>query len=90
MFAFIAGALTLAAGIVGFAFARDYTMRRLRFVDTTRNPAWPWIVGLLAAVVAAPVMWLLPLVGAGTAAIFGIGTGLGTASGVKALRRGGD
>ena len=75
---------------VGFAFARDYTLRRLRFVDTTRNPAWPWIVGLLAAVVAAPVMWLLPLVGAGTAAIFGIGTGLGTASGVKALRRGGD
>ena len=88
MFAFIAGALTLAAGIVGFAFARDYTMRRLRFVDTTRNPAWPWIVGLLAALVFSPLA-LLPLIGTGTAAIFGLGTGLGTASGVKALKRGG-
>lgn len=88
MFAFIAGALTLAAGIVGFAFARDYTMRRLRFVDTTRKPAWPWIVGLLAAVVAAPLA-ALPILTLGTAAIFGLGTGLGTASGVKALKRGG-
>ena len=88
MFGFIAGVLTLAAGIIGFAFAREYTMRRLRFVDTTRSPAWPWIVGLLAAVVVAPLA-LLPLVTTATAAIFGIGTGLGTASGVKALRRGG-
>ena len=57
-------------------------------MDTTRSPAWPWIVGLLAAVVVAPLA-LLPLVTTATAAIFGIGTGLGTASGVKALRRGG-
>lgn len=90
MLGFIAGALTVAAGIFGFAVARDYTMRRLRFVDGVRNPAWPWVVGLLAAVVAAPVAWLLPLVGAGTAVVFGAATGLGTASGVKALRRGGN
>jgi hypothetical protein len=38
-------------------------------------------------VVAWPVA-LLPIVTGVTAAIFGIGAGVGTASGVKALRRG--
>ena len=89
MFGFIALALTIGAGIIGFAFARDYTMRRLRYVNTARSPAWPWIVGLLAAVVISPLA-LLPLITTGTAAVFGLGTGLGTASGVKALRRGGN
>ena len=88
MFGFIALALTIGAGIIGFAFARDYTMRRLRYVDSTRSPAWPWIIGLLAAVVISPLA-LLPIITTGTAAVFGLGTGLGTASGVKALRRGG-
>ena len=90
MFGFIALVLTVAAGIVGFSFAREYTMRRLRYVDGVRAPAWPWIVGLGAALLAAPVAWLLPLVIASTATVFGIATGLGTASGVKALRRGGN
>jgi len=88
MFAFIAGALTVAAGIFGFAAARDFTIRRLRYVDGVRNPIWPWVAGLIAAVVTAPLA-LLPLIGTGTAVVFGIFTGLGTASGVKALRRGG-
>jgi len=90
MFGFIAGALTVAAGIFGFAVARDYTLRRLRYVDGIRTPIWPWIVGLGAAVLAAPLVWILPFVGGGAAAVFGIATGLGTASGVKALKRGGD
>jgi hypothetical protein len=89
MFGFIAGALTVAAGIFGFAFAREYQLRKLRFVDGTRNPAWPWIAGLVAALVFSPLA-LLPLIGTGTAVIFGLGTGLGAASGVKALRRGGN
>lgn len=90
MFGFIALVITVAAGIVGFSFAREYTLRRLRFVDGVRAPAWPWIVGLVAAVVAAPIVWLLPFIGGGTALLFGAATGLGTASGVKALRRGGN
>jgi len=35
------------------------------------------------------VAFLLPWMGAGSAILFGAATGLGTASGVKALRRGG-
>lgn len=88
MFGFLIGVLVLGAGLFGFATARNFTIRRLRFVDGVRNPVLPWAVGLVAAVVAVPVVWLLPFVGAGAAAIFGTLTGLGTASGVKALRRG--
>lgn len=89
MFGFLIGAAVFGATLFGFAFARDYTLRRLRFVDGVKNPVWPWAVGLVAALVAAPVAWILPFVGAGTAILFGAATGLGTASGVKALRRGG-
>ena len=88
MLGFIAGAITVAAGILGFAFAREYTLRRLRFVDSVRSPAWPWIVGLIAAVVTYPITFL-PLIAHGAAMVFGLGTGLGTSSGVKALRKGG-
>jgi hypothetical protein len=56
-------------------------------VDRAYSPTFPFAAGLIAAVVALPAA-LLPVVTMGTAAIFGIGAGVGTASGVKALRRG--
>lgn len=79
--------VTVAAGLAGFIVARDFVRRRLRFVDAIRSPLAPLAGGLLAALVAWPAA-LLPVITTGTAAIFGIGAGLGTASGVKALRRG--
>lgn len=80
-------AVTAVATVAGFIIARDFVRRRLRFVDAVRSPAAPWIVGLGAALVAWPVA-LLPLVTTATTTLFGIGAGLGTASGVKALRSG--
>ena len=80
-------ALGAIAGIGGYSIARSFVRRRLRFVDGIYSPAAPWIAGLLAAVIAWPVA-LLPLITTTTTTIFGIGAGLGTASGVKALRRG--
>ncbi|MDX2120765.1 MAG: hypothetical protein SF070_06815 [Gemmatimonadota bacterium] len=80
-------AVTAVATITGFVIARDFVRRRLRFVDAVRSPAAPWLVGLGAALVAWPVA-LLPLVTTATTTLFGIGAGLGTASGVKALRSG--
>jgi hypothetical protein len=79
--------ITLAAVISGFLLARNFVRRRLRFVDGIRSPAAPWIAGLAAAVVAWPAA-LLPLVTTVTTTLFGIAAGFGTASGVKALRRG--
>ena len=80
-------AVTVAAGIGGFLLARGFVRRRLRFVDAIRSPLAPLIAGAAAALVAWPVA-ILPVITAGTAVVFGIGTGLGTASGVKALKRG--
>lgn len=79
--------VTVAAGIGGFVLARNFVRSRLRFVDGVYNPVFPWAAGLIAAVVALPAA-LLPIITMGTAAIFGISAGAGTASGVRALRRG--
>ena len=79
--------ITLAAGIAGFILARSFVRRRLRFVDAIHSPFAPLIAGCVAALVAWPAV-LLPLVTLTTALVFGIGTGLGTASGARALRDG--
>lgn len=84
---FIYLAVMVAAGILGFSLARGFVRRRLRFVDGIYSPAAPWIAGLIAAVVAWPAA-ILPFVTTGTTVLFGAAAGLGTASGVKALRRG--
>ena len=81
-------ALAFAAGVFAFGFARGFVRRRLRFVDAIKSPLAPILAGVGAALVASPVAALLPLVTGFTAAIFGAGIGLGTASGVKALKRG--
>ncbi len=80
-------AIVVAATIGGFLIARRFVRKRLRFVDAVRSPAAPWIAGLLAAIVAYPAA-LLPLVTHTATTLFGVGAGLGTASGVKALKRG--
>lgn len=77
----------VAAGIFGFTIARNFVQRRLRFVDGIYSPAAPWLAGLAAAVIAWPIA-ILPLVTTITTTVFGVGAGLGTASAVKALRRG--
>ncbi len=79
--------VTIAAALGGFMLARNFVRRRLRFVDAVRSPLAPLVAGLIAALVAWPAA-LLPLITKATAAFFGIGAGLGTASGVKALKRG--
>ncbi|MFI5234204.1 MAG: hypothetical protein ACHQXA_00705 [Gemmatimonadales bacterium] len=87
MFAIFRLILIAAAGVVGFALARRYVRTRLRFVDAIRSPIAPWVAGIIAALVTYPLSFL-PLVTAAATLIFGIGTGFGTASGVKALKRG--
>jgi hypothetical protein len=77
--------ITIAAGIAGFVLARSFVRRRLRFVDAVHSPVAPLIAGCAAALVAWPAV-LLPLVTLTTAVVFGIGTGIGTASGARALR----
>ena len=87
VFTWVSAVITVVAGLMGFFITRRFVARRLRFVDAIYNPAAPFIIATLAMVIAWPIS-ALPLVTATASALFGIGAGLGTVSGVKALRRG--
>lgn len=77
----------IGACLGGFVIARNFVVNRLRFVDAVRSPVFPWIAGIGAALVTWPLA-ALPLVTTAVSAIFGLGTGLGTRSGVRALKSG--
>ena len=77
--------VTLAAGLAGYYLTRNFVRRRLRFVDAVHSPFAPLVAGTGAALLAWPAV-LLPFVTFTTAIVFGIGTGLGTASGSRAIR----
>jgi len=47
----------------------------------------PIVAGIGAALIAAPIVWLLPLVGTGSAIAFGLSVALGVAAGNKEVRR---
>ena len=87
VFGWITMAITAFAGIFGYIMARRFVARRLRFVDAIYNPAAPFFIAALGMLLTWPIS-ILPLVSATASAFFGIGAGLGTVSGVKALRRG--
>ena len=77
--------IAVAAGILGFTIARNFVRGRLRFVDAVQSPVAPLVAGGLATLLAWPAA-LLPFVSLTTAIVFGIGTGLGTASGARLVR----
>jgi hypothetical protein len=79
--------ITIAAGITGYLLARNFVRNRLRFVDAVYSPLTPFLAGFAAAIIAWPLA-LLPLLKVATAVVFGVGVGLGTASGARILRRG--
>ena len=66
----------------GFAWAKGFVRRRLRFVDAMHTGPAPWIAGAAAALVATPFT-LLPIITGLTAVGLGVGVGLG----VKAAQR---
>ena len=88
IFNLVALGVTLAAGIFMFGAARQFVRSKLRFVDGVYNPVVPWAVGAVAIAVGMVVAGILPIIGAGAGIVVGAMTGLGTASGVKALKRG--
>jgi len=80
-------AITLGATMVGYWQARQFTQNKLRYVDAVHRSGIAILAGLGAALVAAPVVWLLPLVGGGTAILFGTGVALGVSSGAREIRK---
>jgi hypothetical protein len=88
MFELIGLILTAAAAIAGYVPTRSFVARRLRYVDAVKSGVAPVLAGTAAAIAAAPVVALLPLVGAPAAIALGVGVGFGTAAGARDIRRG--
>jgi UDP-N-acetylmuramyl pentapeptide phosphotransferase/UDP-N-acetylglucosamine-1-phosphate transferase len=80
-------AITIAATLFGYWQARQFTQNKLQFVDAVHRSTTPIIAGIGAVAVAAPVVWLLPLVGVGTAILFGSGVAMGVAAGARDIRK---
>ncbi|HEV2147277.1 MAG TPA: hypothetical protein VGR37_07725 [Longimicrobiaceae bacterium] len=81
-------AATAAATAGGYFQSRAFVRRRLRFVDAVQRGSAPLLAGAAATAAAVPAVALLPLVGAGTAVLFGVGVGAGVAAGARQIRRG--
>lgn len=83
--------LGVAAAIGASVFAhrktRTFVARRLRYTDWIEKSGLGLVVGAAGALAAAPVVALLPVVGAGSALIFGVGVGSGASRGARDARR---
>ena len=63
----------------GFAWAKGFVRKRLRYVDAVHTKPAPYIAGAAAALVATPFT-LLPVITGLTAIALGAGVGLGVRS----------
>lgn len=95
MWTLIVFGVTLAISWLSYGTARRFVRERLRYVERALTPGAALVAGLIAAVVATPVVALLhiiPLVGSlvtgGTALVFGVSVGLGVRSGAQDVKRG--
>lgn len=78
---------TGGVSLFGYWKTRQFVRTRLRFVDAVAKPGAPVVAGTVAALVAGPIAWALPVIGITTAVIFGAGVGLGVHHGSKDVRR---
>jgi hypothetical protein len=82
MFELIALVASGVAAVFGHVGSRDYTGRKLRYTWVGENPGASGVIaGVGVALLAAPVVAILPIVGAGTALALGAGVGTGVALG---------
>lgn len=88
MFELIALGIAGVAGVGGHLKSKHFVRSRLRYTDLVQKPALGLAAGVGAALVAAPVVALLPIVGAGTAIALGVGVGSGVAIGARQAREG--
>ena len=71
------------AGVYGHVKSRSFVGRRLRYTSVVEKPALGLWAGVGATILAAPVVAVLPVVGAGTAIAVGLGVGTGVGLGVQ-------
>jgi hypothetical protein len=82
MLELIAAGIAGVAGVYGHIKSRQFVGRRLRYTSLVEKPFIGLWAGVGATVVVAPLVAVLPIVGAGTALVVGAGIGTGVALGV--------
>jgi hypothetical protein len=83
-FLFLAAA---GAGMgISYMRVRDFVSERLRFVDAAQRRSAPWLAGVAAALALSPVVAVLPVLGGGTAIVFGIVVGTAVRKGQREVR----
>ncbi len=82
MFELLSLAVTVGAGIFGYVTTKDFTKRKLRFVDAVHSRPAPIIAGVVVAAIASPLA-ALPIITGVTALALGAGVGLGVRSAQK-------
>jgi hypothetical protein len=87
MFTILALAASFVVTYIGYNQARAFVRTRLRYVNAAQSGWAPILAGAGAALIASPVVALLPLVGAGTAIAFGLSVGFGVANGQRDIKR---
>jgi hypothetical protein len=83
MFGLLATGIAGVSAVYGHLKSRKFVGRRLRYTELVEKPALGLWAGVAATIVAAPIVAVLPIVGAGTAIAIGAGVGTGVALGVK-------
>ena len=84
MWGIIVLAVSLVISWLSYGTARRFVRERLRYVESALTPGAAIIAGVIAAVVAVPVVGLLhiipilgSLIGGGTALVFGLSVEMG-------------
>lgn len=95
MWGLITLAVTFAVSWVTYGTARRFVRERLRYVEGALKPSAAVIAGVVAMVVAVPIVTLIhivPVVGwliaNTTPLVFGLSVGLGVRSGAQDVKRG--
>ncbi len=78
-----------AATVFGHMKSRRFVRKRLRYTSWVEKPGLGIAAGVAAAVLAAPVVTILPFLAGGSALMFGAGVGTGVAMGAKDAKEGG-
>ena len=87
--------VTAVISWISYGAARRFVRERLRYVETALKPGAAVFAGIVAMLIAVPVVSVLhivplvgSLIGGGTALVFGLSIGLGVRSGAQDVKRG--
>ncbi len=76
------------AGVGGHMKSRGWVRKKLRYTSAVERPGVGLAAGVVTTLVAAPLVALLPIVGAPTAIALGVGVGSGVELGARDAREG--